>query len=108
MTDIGNKVKQPAISKKWLYGSLAIAALLIGLFLDNDAFAAQNNLASNAVEQVKIDKEEGDVEIITDMTLDNDDFESYADDLLEDDLLEGDFTEDSFLEEDFSKQDQED
>ncbi len=27
-------VKQPTISKKWLYGSLAIAALLIGLFFD--------------------------------------------------------------------------
>ena len=87
MSDTDNKIKQPAISKKWLYGSLAVAALLIGLFLDNDAFADQNNSTSNAVEELKIDSEDNDVESVTDM--DSDDFESYEDD----------FTEDGFLEE---------
>lgn len=90
MTTTDNNAKRAVISKKWLYGSLAIAALLIGLFLDNDAFAAQDNPAPNAVEQVKINNEEGDVEIVSDMDMDNDDFESYEDNFLEDDSLEED------------------
>ncbi len=100
MIDTDNKIKQPTISKKWLYGSLAIAALLIGLFLDNDAFAHQNNSASNAIEEVKIDNEDDNAESDTDM--DNDNFESY-----EDDFIEDDFTEDDFLEEDSYKKNSE-
>lgn len=31
--------KSPIISKKWLYGSLAVIALLLGIFLDKEAIA---------------------------------------------------------------------
>ncbi len=84
MTITNDKDKRAVISKKWLYGSLAVAALLIGLFLDNDAVAGQNNSAPDkfeelAVEQATIANEDDVVERTTDT--ENDDVESYEDDM---------------------------
>lgn len=84
MTTTNDKDKRAVISKKWLYGSLAVAALLIGLFLDNDAVAGQNNSAPDkfeelAFEQATIANEDDVVEKTTDT--ENDDVESYEDDM---------------------------
>ena len=89
-----NTPKKAVISKKWLYGSLAVAALLIGIFLDNDAVAGQNNLAANSVEPVTVEKVivkqatidnqyYEDVDKNTESTTDTetDDSESYEDDM---------------------------
>lgn len=75
MNDENNKSKQKVISKKWLYGSLAIIALVLGIILNSDALADAYNPVFNltatatATEQVKVDNEN-----------DND-----ADDFIEDD-----------------------
>ena len=94
-----NTPKKAVISKKWLYGSLAVAALLIGIFLDNDAVAGQNNLAINSVEQVSVEPVTVEKVIVKQATIDNqyyedvdkntesttdtktDDSESYEDDM---------------------------
>ncbi len=101
MATTDNHSKTPMISKKWLYGSLAVIALALGLFLDKDAVAAESNPIDNSVEQVKIDNENGDVEIDTD--IENNDFEN-------DDLESDSFESDSFesYEDDFTEDDMED
>ena len=98
MATTDNNSKTPVISKKWLYSSLAIIALVLGLFLDRDVAAAESHPVDNSVEQVEINNEDGNVKIDTnianDMTnddfeindLENDDFESYEDDFTEDDM----------------------
>ena len=74
MTTTKNDSKQPQLSKKWLYGSLAVIALIIGVVMDKEAVAAESDSAVDTVEQVKIDNENDEVEIDTSMQ--NDDFEA--------------------------------
>ncbi len=81
MTSIKNDAKQPIISKKWLYGSLAVIALIIGLVVDKEAIAAEDDSTINTVEQVNIDNEDGEIAI--DISMENDDFE--GDDYAEED-----------------------
>ena len=88
------------ISKKWLYGSLAVVALILGLYLDNSAVAAENNSAINNVATVKIDKQNGDIELVTASKNDsfdnansvdndddnNEDYDTDVDNFVEDDM----------------------
>lgn len=60
-----NNSRKPAISKKWLYGSLAVIALILGLYLDNSAVAAEYRAAVNSVTLVKINPQEGHLDRAT-------------------------------------------
>ena len=80
MATTDNDAKTPTISKKWLYGSLAVIALALGLFLDKDAVAVEANPIDQSVEQLKVTNEDS-VKIDTD----TENFESYEDDFTEDD-----------------------
>ncbi len=78
-----NSSKQSPISKKWLYGSLAVIALILGLILDSDARVADDQLSINTVDQAEIVKDDGEVKI--DTTVNNESYKSYEDDFMEDD-----------------------
>lgn len=60
-----NNSRKPAISKKWLYGSLAVIALILGLYLDKSAVAAEYRAAVNSVTLVKINPQEGHLDRAT-------------------------------------------
>ena len=60
-----NNSRKPAISKKWLYGSLTVIALILGLYLDNSAVAAEYRAAVNSVTLVKINPQEGHLDRAT-------------------------------------------
>ncbi len=74
MAPTNNNSKRPQLSKKWLYGSLAVIALIIGVVMDKEAVAAESDSAVDTVEQVEIDNANDEVEIDTSMQ--NDDFEA--------------------------------
>lgn len=65
MTIKNDDPKPQLVSKKWLYISLAVIALILGFFLDNEATAAATNSSLDTVEQVDIDN--GKAQINTDI-----------------------------------------
>lgn len=69
-----NNSRKPAISKKWLYGSLAVIALILGLYLDNSAVAAEYSAAINPVTLVKTNQQDDNLERAT--TSENNDSDS--------------------------------
>lgn len=86
MPTTNNNPKQKPISKKWVYGSLAVIALILGLYLDNAAVASE---PYPVVDQAEIDNENDDVEIDADDNSKSDDIDIDKDDLSEsDDIIE--------------------
>ncbi len=77
MTATEKKAK-PIISKKWLYGSLVALALIWGVYTNTEA--ANNDSALNSVEQVNIDKDNDDIDIVTDRQSDEFDSRDETDD----------------------------
>ena len=98
MSTTDNESKTPAISKKWLYGSLAVIALVLGIFLDSDAAVGDNNSAIDTVKQVSIDNKQGKVN--SDARIENSD--SNDESLENNEFANNVFTKDEVLNDEFA------
>lgn len=95
MSNTSNEQK-PIISKKWLYGALAVIALALGLFLDGDAIAATSNSVTDTSGAVEITKEDGEIDI--ESSVDNKIVDERYQDYDETDGDAYDYTDDDVME----------
>jgi len=98
MSTTDNESKTPSLSKKWLYGSLAVIALILGIFLDNNAVAGLNSSAVDAVKHPAIGNREGKVN--SDATIENSDFNNES--LENNEFADQAFANDEFLNDEFA------